>query len=81
MRNLIPHRVTGATVVGRPIYFELPPDLQRMYTDPAHYYDREKEGAVLLAAQEVYFNELQELFLKYAPRYLKDPSRRKLEIL
>lgn len=81
VRNLIPHRVTGATVVGRPIYFELPPDLQRMYTDPAHYYDREKEGAVLLAAQEVYFNELQELFLKYAPRYLKDPSRRKLEIL
>jgi hypothetical protein len=81
VRNLIPHRVTGATVVGRPIYFELPPDLQRMYTDPANYYDREKERAVLLAAQEVYFNELQDLFLKYAPRYLKDPSRRKLEIL
>ncbi|KPI87957.1 hypothetical protein ABL78_2948 [Leptomonas seymouri] len=81
VRNLIPHRVTGATVVGRPIYFELPPELLRMYTDPANFYDREKERAVLAAAQEVYFNELQELFLKYAPRYLKDPSRRKLEIL
>ncbi|KAG5469019.1 hypothetical protein LSCM4_02414 [Leishmania orientalis] len=81
VKNIIPHRVTGATVVGRPIYFELPPDLQRMYTDPANYFDTEKDKEVLQAAQEVYFHELQELFLKYAPQYLKDPSRRKLEII
>ncbi|KAG5469718.1 hypothetical protein CUR178_01857 [Leishmania enriettii] len=81
VKNIIPHRVTGATVVGRPIYFELPPHLQRMYTDPANYFDTEKDREVLQAAQEVYFHELQELFLKYAPQYLKDPSRRKLEII
>ncbi|GET91842.1 hypothetical protein, unknown function [Leishmania tarentolae] len=81
VKNIIPRRVTGATVVGRPIYFELPPELQRMYTDPANYFDKEKDQEVLRAAQEVYFHELQELFLKYAPQYLKDPSRRKLEII
>ncbi|CAG9580673.1 hypothetical protein LMJF_33_1000 [Leishmania major strain Friedlin] len=81
IKNIIPHRVTGATVVGRPIYFELPPELQRMYTDPANYFEKEKDQEVLRAAQEVYFHELQELFLKYAPQYLKDPGRRKLEII
>ncbi|KAK7194709.1 Diacylglycerol acyltransferase [Novymonas esmeraldas] len=81
VKNIIPHRVTGATVVGRPIYFELPPDLQRMYTDPANYYDKEQERDVLRAAQEVYFHELQELFLRYAPQYLKDPARRRLHIV
>ncbi|TPP55589.1 Diacylglycerol acyltransferase family protein [Leishmania donovani] len=81
VKNIIPHRVTGATVVGRPIYFELPPELQRMYTDPANYFEKEKDQEVLRAAQEVYFHELQELFLKYAPQYLKDPGRRKLEIV
>ncbi|CBZ29900.1 hypothetical protein, unknown function [Leishmania mexicana MHOM/GT/2001/U1103] len=81
LKNIIPHRVMGATVVGRPIYFELPPELQRMYTDPANYFEKEKDQEVLRAAQEVYFHELQELFLKYAPQYLKDPSRRKLEII
>ncbi|KAG5469372.1 hypothetical protein LSCM1_02589 [Leishmania martiniquensis] len=81
VKNIIPRRVTGATVVGRPIYFQLPPDLQRMYTDPTNYFDKKKEMEVLHAAQEVYVHELQELFLRYAPRYLKDPRRRRLEII
>lgn len=80
VKNVVPRRVKVATVVGRPIFFELSDDLRRMYTDPKRYYDRDAERAILLAAQEVYIQELTDLFMAYAPQYIADPERRRLEV-
>lgn len=82
VRNILPKRgVRGVTVVGRPIFFELPPDLRRIYEDPDRYYSKEAERPILAAAQEVYVAELRELFDRYAPIYYRDHTRRRLIIV